>query len=522
MIPPVCFHGLKAASTALVAALLASPLLVADPASAQSRSAPVAEAAAPDPLLIVVSLRRQRLTVFNKSGTVTQSPVSSGQPEFPTPTGVFSVIGKEVEHESNLYEGASMPYMQRLTWSGTAMHAGNLPGYAASHGCVRLPYGFSQRLFGMTSINTRVIVTHDDVAPQPFSHPRLFTPMPGDTEPAKDQPTVSAATSRVASLVGIAPAMATEAAPPSNVLPLSAKAKARLAATNQLLAAIKPAEVARLAVWDKVKAANRALETAKSSVERAQEAVDDGVKAVDRLQRAKRTAEQQLAAVIRKAERTSSDAALEALGRAEEAAEARIIDVDDQLDAAVQKVDDLKSEIPKAEAVAATAETARRALDDELRSSNQALKDAHGAYALAKREDARYLKPVSVFISRKDQRIYVRQGFDPVLEAPVTITEAEQPVGTHIYTAMGVKAGSLQWSVVSMQTPTRSEEARRAKAGLSTRLATASKVLDRITIPQDALDAIRDVIKPGSSLIVSDESTSDHFGSGTDFTVAVR
>ena len=504
----------------LLAALAAAALIAPGEALARTRSTTEAASqppATPDPLIVVVSLRKQRLTVFNKSGTVTQSPISSGQSEFPTPTGVFSIIGKEVEHESNIYEGASMPYMQRLTWSGTAMHAGNLPGYPASHGCVRLPYGFSQHLFGITSINTRVIVTHDDVAPQPFSHPRLFTPAPA--EPASDQPMVNAITSKVASLAAIAPAIA---APSPGLLPLPAKAKARFAETAKLLDAAKAAETPRNAVLDRVKAANRAVEAAKGDVESLQNTIDDAEEAAGKLKRSKKAAEAQLAAVMRRADRSSSPDAFAALGQAEETAEAKLINLSDKFDAANDAIAVLKSGLPALNAKVASAWETRRALDDDLRVANQALKDAQTSYAIAKREDARYLKPVSVFVSRKDHRLYVRQGFDAVLEVPVSIANPEQPLGTHVYTAMGVKDGGLTWSVVSLSTPTRAEENRRNKAGTNGRGATASKALDRLEIPQEALDAIQEVVKPGSSLIVSDEGTSEYFGNGTDFTVAVK
>jgi len=472
---------------------------------------------APDPLVIIVSLTKQRLTVFDRSGVVTKSPVSSGQPEFPTPTGIFSIIGKEIEHESNIYEGASMPYMERLTWSGTALHAGNLPGYPASHGCIRLPYGFSQKLYDITKINTRVIVTHDDVAPQPISHPRLFTPLPGDEAPAM----ASVATSRIASLAGITPALAAEPLT-GNQLPLSAKAKARFAATAELYQAIKPAEIARAAVWEKVKAANVALMGAKRVAEAANEAVDVALDGVKEIKRTKKAAEAKLAQVMRKADGRITPETIDALAKAEDAAEQRVIEESDKLDAALDQVEALKAGIPDLDAKVAEAEAARRALDDDLRAANQAVKDAQGAYALAKREDARYMKPVSVFISRKDQRIYVRQGFDPVLEAPVTITNPEQPFGTHLYTAMGANNGALEWSVISFPSATHSEQNRRAKAGVAARPSTASKVLDRISYPEETLEAIREIVRPGSSLIISDDSTSEHFGNGTDFVVAVR
>src|SRR5208282_100561 len=106
----------------------------------------------------------------------TRSPVSTGRPDHPTPHGIFSIIGKERYHHSNIYSGAPMPYMQRITWSGVAMHEGVLPGYAASHGCVRMPHDFARRLFGYTEGNERVVITRQDIVPANFSHPRLPVP----------------------------------------------------------------------------------------------------------------------------------------------------------------------------------------------------------------------------------------------------------------------------------------------------------------------------------------------------------
>ena len=97
-------------------------------------------------------------------------------PEHPTPTGVFSVIQKNRHHRSNIYSGAPMPFMQRITWSGIAMHQGALPGRPASHGCIRLPQDFAQTLWKRTKLGARVIVARDEVEPYAFSHPKLFAP----------------------------------------------------------------------------------------------------------------------------------------------------------------------------------------------------------------------------------------------------------------------------------------------------------------------------------------------------------
>src|SRR6516225_9880067 len=105
-----------------------------------------------------------------------RAAVSSGQARRETPAGVFSVIQKDAEHHSNLYDDAYMPHMQRLTWSGIALHGGLLPGHPASHGCIRLPYDFAAHLFDLTKLGMRVIVAPSDVAPVSIAHPALFEP----------------------------------------------------------------------------------------------------------------------------------------------------------------------------------------------------------------------------------------------------------------------------------------------------------------------------------------------------------
>src|SRR5437879_8495793 len=139
--------------------------------SIQSRSAG-------EPIMAIVSLRSQRITVYDPKGWILRAPVSSGTKGRETPAGIFSVIQKVEEHYSNLYDDAFMPHMQRITWSGIALHGGVLPGYPASHGCVRMPFDFAARLFDATAMGMRVIVTPTDVAPVDISHPVLFQPKP--------------------------------------------------------------------------------------------------------------------------------------------------------------------------------------------------------------------------------------------------------------------------------------------------------------------------------------------------------
>ena len=130
------------------------------------------------PLKLIVSIRRQRVSVWDGLHKLAESPISSGMSGHETPTGVFSILQKNRVHFSNIYDNAPMPFMQRLTWSGVALHAGALPGYPASHGCIRLPYSFAKQLFELTRIGARVIVARDDVEPQAIAHPRLPVPLP--------------------------------------------------------------------------------------------------------------------------------------------------------------------------------------------------------------------------------------------------------------------------------------------------------------------------------------------------------
>src|SRR5271157_5065869 len=136
---------------------------------------PPANTEEPAPLFFVISLSKQQVSVYTPEGLYTQSPVSTGQPDHPTPKGIFTILGKELYHHSNIYSGAPMPFMQRITYTGVAMHEGYLPGYPASHGCIRMPHEFARWLFRITR-NERVVITQQDIAPVEIAHPRLLAP----------------------------------------------------------------------------------------------------------------------------------------------------------------------------------------------------------------------------------------------------------------------------------------------------------------------------------------------------------
>jgi L,D-transpeptidase-like protein len=121
--------------------------------------------------VIIVSLPEQRMYVYRNGVRIGHSTVSTGTKGHPTPTGMFTILQKKVSHESSIYKGAQMPHMQRLTWTGIAMHAGHLPGYPASHGCVRLPVDFAEKLYSVTRNGTSVVITDDKFAPGETAEP---------------------------------------------------------------------------------------------------------------------------------------------------------------------------------------------------------------------------------------------------------------------------------------------------------------------------------------------------------------
>ncbi|KRB79799.1 hypothetical protein ASE00_19005 [Sphingomonas sp. Root710] len=127
------------------------------------------------PVVIVVSIAQQRAYAYRNGIPIGISTVSTGKKGHETPTGVFTLLQKNVDHKSNIYDSAPMPYMQRLTWDGIALHAGNLPGYPASHGCVRLPLGFAKLLYGVTKLGLTVIVTAGADVPRFAPSPEVLS-----------------------------------------------------------------------------------------------------------------------------------------------------------------------------------------------------------------------------------------------------------------------------------------------------------------------------------------------------------
>ncbi|MFN4124866.1 L,D-transpeptidase [Pannonibacter indicus] len=200
---------------------LAKPAEASMTASAAETLQGAVEISDPEhPMQIVVSLREQNLKVYRGLELVTSTPVSSGKTGYSTPTGVFSILEKRRKHFSNLYDNAPMPYMQRLTWSGIALHEGKLPGYPASHGCVRMPMRFAQDLFTMTRHGMHVVITNGETAPVAITHAVLPQPYaPGTAVASLDESILPASgglrgsiITDTASTASIAPQTETQAA----------------------------------------------------------------------------------------------------------------------------------------------------------------------------------------------------------------------------------------------------------------------------------------------------------------------
>ena len=452
MMSRIVQSGPAATRAAVGIGLVALVALIAAPAGAASRHhAPThhttegqAQRPAGTPLMAIVSIRDQKVTIYDADGWILHAPVSTGMRGRETPSGVFAVIQKDRDHHSNLYDDAYMPNMQRITWSGIALHGGPLPGHPASHGCIRMPYGFAGELFPLTNVGMRVIIAPGDPSPVEIASPALPAPKAEDG--------------------------------------------AKLAALNAAAAdAAKQADTARTAAMTATR------DVARAAVE------------LRKLEFQKKRADAQ-AAAAQKALDAATDETKAQRQDAKQQADAKAADLQTQLDAAqADQQKKLDAVAPAREAVTAAA-------------------SARDAAAKAARDAAHEYDPVSIFISRKTGKLYVRRGFEPLFDTPITIRDPDRPIGTHVFTAMAKTDVGVRWSVVTLtdghprlaEADARSHEARDDSSAAADTSA-AKDALDRIVIPQDLLDRIAPGIAPRASLIISDEGLSGETGKGTDF-----
>jgi L,D-transpeptidase catalytic domain len=357
------------------------------------------------PLILAISIAGQRVTVYDNGTPIASSQVSTGVPGHPTPTGIFSIIQKQRFHHSNLYSNAPMPFMQRITWSGVALHAGVVPGHPASHGCIRLPDRFATQLWGLTKVGARVIISRGELTPYEIDHPRLA-------------------------------ALVKPAEPP----------KAEAAAPNVVVAttgAVTPDEHPR-------------------------DSRDD--------------ADGHGAAPVA----ANSDNPVETRPAAEPQA-------------------------PKAE----PSPTSK--IEEAMRRPGQ----------------------LSLFVSRREGKLFVRKGFTPVFDTPVTIAHPEMPLGTHVFTASRPAHDNtgMRWLAVSLgfdraaasgssahgKHKGRGERTERPAPMTADALRqAAAAALDRIELPPEALDRIGSLVVPGTSLVISDQGLGGETGQDTDFIVVTK
>jgi hypothetical protein len=422
-------------------ALAALAALSEEAGARQARPAPPPkEATAPreagEPIMAIVSIKSQQVTFYDAEGWILRAPVSTGVKGRETPAGIFAVIEKDIDHRSTMYDDAWMPHMQRITWNGIALHGGPLPGYAASHGCVRMPFGFAEKLFDRTRIGMRVIIAPNDAEPVEFSHPALFVP--------------------------------------------NAEALAAVPARAETLAR-EATEAAKAAEEAKKAAAAAVRETASLSA------------SLRKLEQLKGRADAEIALADKRLAAAKTDEARAKAEDLKQKAAAKAAEAGTQLDTARA---DAKSK-PDA---AAAKEAARTAETTKAATAKAAL-------------DAKLARePVSIYISRATQKLYVRRNthkpapdgggevFDSSIEVPVTIRDPGRPIGTHVFTAMARNDAGLRWSAVTIDN---ADDARNA--------------VDRITIPKDVLDRIAPTALPRSSIVISDEPLSAETNYRTEF-----
>jgi lipoprotein-anchoring transpeptidase ErfK/SrfK len=477
------------------------------------------------PLIISVSIQNQKVRIYDANGFFAESPISTGMAGHPTPMGVFSIIQKHKFHHSNIYSGAPMPYMQRITWSGVAMHAGVLPGYPASHGCIRMPMAFAVKMWNWTKMGARVIVTPGEITPANFSHPLLVTQKVVPQPVAAEEPKVDAP-------LGAKSDKGVDAGPAAPDANLDLRASVGHAEVNSR------AQTRTADASGATPAANASVTMSDASPAASGEAVkaDDAASAEARPDAAK----------AEPAPVAGTDKTLESAGSDDKPTETRPADaatgeaksVDAGKTAEVQAA---KAETPRLDAVKSAEKPAETVKAVDLPASPaEVKKDTARLPGGVKPELPKRTGQIAVFISRKDSRLYVRQEFKPLFEVPVAIAPSDRPLGTHVFTAEADKnePNLLRWSVVSLpmtaRTAARLDDEERPSRRRRMAAAPAefkplpvpdrpAEALDRITIPQDAMARINEALTSGASIIVSDQGINQgETGEGTDFIVSLR
>ncbi len=494
------------------------------------------------PLQLVVSIADQHITLYSNGMRVAQAKVSTGTPSHPTPTGIFSVIQKNRWHRSNLYGSAPMWYMHRLTWSGIALHEGVLPGRPASHGCIRLPQDFVSRLWNVSKLGVRVVVSRIDVAPRDIAHAKLFNPKPKPVDGSTVSEIIDGTRSTsekerteerrsASALIQVAEApIAPENAPTITDAPSAARSA--IAAGR--------APILRKSIGVEVPAASVQSVAADTPSQRtAAPATDEAT--------SQRTATSSPAMSPTVAIDSTSAAAMTT---ATVPAQTIVTDPAPAIVAAPAIADPPPAfsqpvELQPSASEPARAPTLSAMPTDPMKpvvDPNELQLPRPAPLRTRSAEPAKLNGQVAVLVSRKEKRIFVRHAFVPLFDMPVEIDNADYPIGHHVYTALEVRddGARMRWNVITMppQLPPANASAANAKNSTAQQKYTkrqkrvapydprpasnAVQALERISIPQEAIDRISELLVPGSSLIISDEGLGRETGRYTEFIVETR
>jgi peptidoglycan hydrolase-like protein with peptidoglycan-binding domain len=501
-----------------------------------------------EPMIVVVSIGQQKVDVYRGTTLVTTSAVSTGTAQHPTFIGAFSIMQKARWHHSNIYSNAPMPWMNRLTWSGTAMHAGIVPGYPASHGCIRLTYAFAPKFFAMSSIGDNVITSRGRPKPTPIEHGALFQPLPPAPLPMVEKEASLSPLQRVSTPI---PAMALAAASPVIL------AKAEMPTTVDSETHPKMEEKAAPADEASAKDADAEAASAMTAIEDQAPEVESDPYRVHAItpdigkNQERLAAPNPVPAAVPSIENKPADKPVATAPAAPEPVAAP------------------KSEPAPVEIAAATPDLPPPAAAAKL----SAGVDAAAVQAAEPRSD----KPLRMLLTRRTNRdriigvqnifaslgylpqqnfdgtlgkativaikafqkangmtengvfneelvkkvyevagkgeppaghLYVRQDFDDVFDLPVSFRNPEEPLGTHVYIALNFAPGDTKIRWVTLDV---------------TDGAGPAVPLDRLEIPEDVRQKISERLTPGSTFIVADTSiNSAGLPRGGDFVVLAR
>ena len=472
-----------------------------------------------EPMTLVVSVGAQKVDIYRGTNLVTTSAVSTGTAEHPTMIGAFSIIEKQRWHHSNIYSGAPMPWMNRITWSGTALHAGVVPGYPASHGCIRLTYAFAPKLFQMTSVGDNVIISRGRPKPTLVEHPNLFQPLPTPNPPVMTEEDHIAPVQAVSSPL---PAMAAAASP---VILASAESSTTVESNAQVAAATagthSQAEHPAAGPDDAASDPNRihAITPDVGDDARTHAVPDPAANAVGVV------TEKNIASAVAA---VPSPAAVPAkLAPADQASvPPAAAKVDAGIAAAAMQAAEPRSEAPLRilltrrtqrdriigvqQIFTSTGYLPQQEFDGTLGKATitaiKAFQKANGMPGTGAFTDELVKKVYEVAGKGEPPagHLFVRQDRSRVFDTPVGLRDPDQPLGTHVYTALKFAPGDTKarWMTLDVQDND------------------GAGPLDRIEIPDDVRQDISERLTPGSTLIIADTSiNSANLPKGGDFVV---